>query len=276
MSFLRSNPRFLNTVLLGGTFAQKLDAIANAGFDGVEVWQQNAEKAVAETRQQLDDLSLARTDYQVLLDFDGAVGKKRDEKRREALTMLATAHAIGSPMILVAANTAECDKQNIVTDIKWLCQQASERGLRVAYEAMSWSTEIDQCDKAWQIIQQVDEENLGLVIDAFHIFALRRTLRDLKGIPVEKIFLVQLSDIEMPQDTDKLKQIARHQRMLPGEGNFPLTGLVVYLDELGYSGPIGLEVFNDHAAEQNCLDVAQCAKEALEKILLKGSLVSTG
>lgn len=174
-------------------------------------------------------------------------------------------------MILVAANTAECDKQNIIKDIKWLCQQASERGLRVAYEAMSWSTEIDQCDKAWQIIQQVDEENLGLVIDAFHIFALRRTLQDLKDIPVKKIFLVQLSDIEMPQDTNKLKQIARHQRMLPGEGNFPLTELVVYLDELGYSGPIGLEVFNDHAAEQNCLDVAQRAKEALEKILLKGS-----
>ncbi|WKX27891.1 sugar phosphate isomerase/epimerase family protein [Tatumella ptyseos] len=271
MSFMRSNPRFLNTVLLGGTFTQKLNAIAKAGFDGVEVWQQDAEKAVAETQQQLDALSLTPTDYQVLIDFDGAVGNKRDEKRREALTMLATAHAIGSPMILVAANTAECDKQNIIKDIKWLCQQASERGLRVAYEAMSWSTEIDQCDKAWQIIQQVDEENLGLVIDAFHIFALRRTLQDLKDIPVKKIFLVQLSDIEMPQDTNKLKQIARHQRMLPGEGNFPLTELVVYLDELGYSGPIGLEVFNDHAAEQNCLDVAQRAKEALEKILLKGS-----
>ncbi len=37
MSLLESNPRFLNTVLLGGTFTEKLEAIAKAGFDGVEV-----------------------------------------------------------------------------------------------------------------------------------------------------------------------------------------------------------------------------------------------
>ena len=270
MSLLKSNPRFLNTVLLGGTFTQKLDAIAKAGFDGVEVWQQDAEKAVAETQQLLDGLSLERTDYQVLLDFDGAVGEKRNEKRYEALTMMVTARELGSPMILVAANTAACDPKNIVTDMKWLCQHAKDFGLQVAYEAMSWSTEIDQCDKAWQIIQHVDEDNLGLVVDAFHLFALRRTLQDLAGIPAEKIILVQLSDIEMPQDSDVLKQIARHQRLLPGEGNFPLTELVAYLDQLGYTGPIGLEVFNDSAAEQDCTVVAQRAKEALENLLLKG------
>jgi len=271
MSLLESNPRFLNTVLLGGTFTEKLEAIARAGFNGVEVWQQDAEKAVAETRQQLDALSLARTDYQVLLDFDGAVGEKHQEKRQEALTMMTTARALGSPMILVAANTAACDPQKIVTDMKWLCHHAKAFGLRVAYEAMSWSTEIDQCDKAWQIIQQVDADNLGLVVDAFHIFALRRTLQDLINIPREKIFLVQLSDTEMPLGDDALKQIARHHRLLPGEGNFPLTGLVAYLDKLGYTGPVGLEVFNDHAAEQDCAGVAQRAKEALENILMKGS-----
>ncbi|WP_241602042.1 sugar phosphate isomerase/epimerase family protein [Rosenbergiella nectarea] len=269
MSFLKSNPRFLNTVLLGGAFTKKLEAIAKAGFNGVEVWQQDAEQAVSKTTQQLDALALARTDYQVLLDFDGAVGEKRDEKRREALTMMATASELGSPMILVAANTAECAPQKIVMDMQWLCQQAKGFGLRVAYEAMSWSTEINQCDKAWQIIQQVDEENLGLVIDAFHLFALGRTVQDLANIPVEKIFLVQLSDIAMPLNSDAVKQIARHQRLLPGEGDFPLTALIAYLVKQGYSGPIGLEVFNDQAAEQDCEWVAQRAKEALEHLLVE-------
>lgn len=267
MSFLKSNPQFINTVLLGGPFTEKLTAIAQAGFDGVEVWQQDAEKAVSRTKHQLDTLSLARTDYQVLLDFDGAVGERREEKYREALRMIATATELGSPMILIAANTAQCDSQMIVKDIKWLCQQANSAGLRVAYEAMSWSTEVDQCDKAWQIIRQVDEENLGLVIDAFHLFALRRTLEDLADIPANQIFLVQLSDIKMPLDSGALKQIARHQRLLPGEGNFPLTSLIAYLDKLGYQGPIGLEVFNDHAAEQESQVIAQRAKSALTQIL---------
>ena len=267
MAFLSKNSRFINTVLMGGDFSAKLTAIAEAGFSGVELWQQDVENAVAQTRAQLDTLNLARTDYQVLLNYDGAVGETRHEKQQEALRMITLATEIGSPMILVAANTAQCDRGTIVSDLKGLCQQANKAGLRVAYEGMAWSTEVDQCDKAWQIIQQVDEPNLGLVVDAFHLYVLGRSLRDLDGIPAEKIFLVQLSDYDRQPVHEDIKTIARHQRLLPGEGCFPLNELIGYLDAIGYQGPIGLEVFNDEAVKEDARIVAKRAKQSLEKIL---------
>ena len=269
MAFLSKNSRFINTVLMGGDFSAKLTAIAEAGFSGVELWQQDVENAVAQTRAQLDTLNLARTDYQVLLNYDGAVGETRHEKQQEALRMITLATEIGSPMILVAANTTQCDRGTIVSDLKGLCQQANKAGLRVAYEGMAWSTEVDQCDKAWQIIQQVDEPNLGLVVDAFHLYVLGRSLRDLDGIPAEKIFLVQLSDYDRQPVHEDIKTIARHQRLLPGEGCFPLNELIAYLDAIGYQGPIGLEVFNDEAVKEDARIVAKRAKQALEKILAK-------
>ena len=267
MAVLASNPRFINTVLFGNTFTHRLSAIAHAGFNGVEIWQQDAEPAVCETKQQLSNWGLQCTDYQVLLDFDGAKGGDRQHKQHEALRMIEIAAQLGSSMILVAANTGDCDEQAIVADLKWLCQQASRAGLRIAYEAMSWSTSINRCDLAWQIIEQVDEPNLGIVVDAFHLYILGRSLADLSGIPAEKIFLVQLSDSEELTQGTCVKTIARHRRLLPGDGQFPLRELVVYLETLGYQGPIGLEVFNDQAKQQDPEQVALLAKHALEQLL---------
>ena len=44
--------------------------------------------------------------------------------------------------------------------------------------------------------------------------------------------------------------IARHQRLLPGDGVFPLQQLLACLREKQYQGPLGLEVFNDELKKQ--------------------------
>ncbi|WP_034951371.1 sugar phosphate isomerase/epimerase family protein, partial [Erwinia oleae] len=125
-------------------------------------------------------------------------------------------------------------------DLLWLTQEAKARGLRVAFEAMAWSTHINTLPKAWRLVENINEAALGLVVDAFHLFARRRTAADLANIPVEKIFLVQLSDLAVTPESDALSETARHRRLLPGEGNFPLSTLLGCLSEKGYNGPLGL------------------------------------
>ncbi|MFC6378381.1 hypothetical protein [Tatumella terrea] len=41
---LNRNALFLNTILLGGTTAQKLEAVADAGFAQAELWQQDVQE----------------------------------------------------------------------------------------------------------------------------------------------------------------------------------------------------------------------------------------
>lgn len=264
-------PLFLNTVLLGGTTEQKLSAIAAAGFQQAELWQQDVSESDGHAegvRQLLASLGVALTDYQVLLDFDGAAQEYRASKRQQAIEILDTAVKVGASTVLVPANTdSGCQQEKIVEDMRWLVAEAEQRGLRIAYEAMCWSTFINTTPAALTLVQQIDSPALGLVIDAFHIFALRRSVADLDKLPVEKIFLVQLSDVaEIPQ-ADQLTDIARHQRLLPGEGVFPVAELLQTLRAKHYQGPLGLEVFNDELKNQPAEQVARQAMAALRQVI---------
>lgn len=263
------NPLFINTVLLGGTPEEKIQAAATAGFSQLELWRQDVEAATGNTADIANLLkghNLALTDYQVLLDFDGAPDEMRQSKRDEALQMLATAVSLGATTLLTPASTDQnCVAGREEEDIRWLAREAGKRGLRVAFEAMAWSTHINNTAAAWKLVQRVNEPNLGLVVDAFHIFVSGRTVADLAGIPVDKIFLVQLSDLADQPPQGQLINTARHKRLLPGQGNFPLSTLLDYLQAEGYSGPLGLEVFNDDYHQQSPADVAKEAMHTLRR-----------
>ncbi len=266
-----NNPLFINTVLLGGTPEDKLIAASKAGFQQVELWRQDVENAKGNaqdvgtfTREQ----KLSLTDYQVLLDFDGAPDGEREDKRRLALEMLDTAVSLGATTLLTPASTHHaCVAHREEDDLRWLVKEADKRGLRVAFEAMAWSTHINTTVQAWQMVQRINAPNLGLVVDAFHIFARNRTIADLAGIPMEKIFLVQLSDLSTLPGQDQLIDTARHSRLLPGQGNFPLYTLLDYLETQGYAGPLGLEVFNDSYHQQAPDEVAKEAMHALKRCI---------
>ncbi|MEN5015246.1 sugar phosphate isomerase/epimerase family protein [Erwinia sp. Eh17-17] len=272
MTFL-SNPLFINTVLLGGSSEEKLRAAAAAGFNQVELWQQDVSNAggdAAALAELCRQLSLGLTDYQVLLDFDGAPDARRGDKRREALDMMKTAQRLGASTLLVPASTdAQCCEARIDDDLRWLTEQAAGHNLRIAYEAMAWSTHVSHTAAAWQRIQQIDAPNLGLVVDAFHIFVRRRTLADLEGIPAEKIFLVQLSDLDCQPDAQHLVETARHHRLLPGEGHYPLRALLQHLAQIGYQGPLGMEVFNDQRHAADPFATAEAAMASLRGVLNK-------
>lgn len=267
-----TNPLFLNTVLLRGSVEEKIEAARKAGFDQIEMWREDVSgsaKSADALKNVLQNSGVALTDYQVLLDFDGA-SVSRSSKRDEAVQMMHVARELGADTILVPANTsAQCDSNLVVDDLAWLADEARKYRLKIAYEAMAWSTFINTLPKAWDIIQKVNRDNLGLVVDAFHIFSLGRTVADLQDIPVERIFLVQLSDFTGLPDLKNIVETARHSRLLPGEGDFPLTDLVDTLLSRRYAGPVGLEVFNDHLKSQQADKVADNAMRALKALLTK-------
>ena len=266
------NPLFINTILLGGSTAQKIAAAGAAGFDQVELWRQDVDAApdgVAGVVQALADADVELTDFQVLLDFDGAPGEQRAVKRAEALRMLDLAVLAGAGTLLAPASTdPACDATRIVDDLAWLAQQAGARGLRVAYEAMAWSTVNHATPAAWRCVQAAGQPNLGMVIDAFHIFVRGRAASDIDGIPADRIYLVQLSDLDRAVDPADLVDTARHRRLLPGAGHFPLASLLQRLAALGYTGPIGLEVFNDQMQARDPAAVAVEAMAALRTACL--------
>jgi 4-hydroxyphenylpyruvate dioxygenase len=269
------NPTFINTILLGGAPEQKIEAARSAGFDQIEIWRQDVEAHEGGP----EDLSgclhkhgIGVTDYEVVRDFDGAPEILREKKRAEALSMLDTAVSIGTNTVLVTASSdPDCIADRIDEDLRWLTREAALRRLRIAYEGLAWSAVNFTLTSAWECVKRINEPNLGIVIDPFHLFVRAGDASDLDDIPMDRIFLIQLSDSSLDSCTNLQLVIdtARHSRLLPGQGRFPIHTIVERLKERGYAGPIGIEVFNDEMKAQDPQMVAREAMLALNRVWSK-------
>lgn len=275
------NPLFINTIVLNGTVEQKVAAACGAGFDQIELWRQDIDGYAGGPEsfgRWIQRQPIGITDYQIIRDFDGAPGEIREKKRVEALDTLDTAVKIGARVVLTTASTdPSCDANRVDEDMRWLAREAAAKELKIAYEYLAWSIVNFTLPAVWDLVKRLNEPNLGLVIDDFHTFARGRDAHDLEGIPVDRIYLVQLSDLNQgklyhpdhPSYREQVVDTARHQRLLPGYGQFPIETILQPLREANYSGPIGVEVFNDDMKAQDPQKVALEAMSALRKIWLK-------
>lgn len=270
---IRENPEgtlFLNSVVLGGSTSQKLAAAKSAGFGEVELWREDIASApggITAVRRDLKRLSLGLTDLQVLREFDGAPNRLRAAKRDEARLMLDAAVLLRAKMVLAPASTSEeCVAGRVHDDLKWLAMEAAARGIMIGYESLAWSTVNTTLAEAWACVAEVDAPNLGIVVDSFHMFIHGGAASDLDGIPMDRIVAVQLSDYTGTTTPDQVIDIARHHRLLPGDGHFPIATILDRLKDGGYHGPIGLEVFNDVMRSRDPFEVAAEAMVSLRRV----------
>jgi 4-hydroxyphenylpyruvate dioxygenase len=268
---MQHNSKFISTVLFGASPAETLRAISQANFDAVEFWDSDVPLIMGSfegARKLLAELSLAVTDYQLLADFDGAPGTKRDAKRAEAISLMDRAVALGAPALAVTASTdADCDHTRVAEDLAWLVEEARKRSLRLGYEPMSWSVSHGTLPEAWSTLQTLDTAIIRLVVDSYHIFSRGRSAQDLDGIPADCVAAVQLGDAKGPILPEQYREAARTRRLLPGQGDFPIASLVRKLDQMSYRGPIGVEVFNDKLTEMRPATLAQEAMRSLNAAL---------
>lgn len=248
---MRTNPTFLNLVLLNGEPGQKLQAARDAGFDQVEIWREDVE-ACEGGAAALAEISARQgpgfTNLQVLRDFTGAPSALRSQKREELRQFIQIAQALGCDTIQAPASTREdCCADQIDDDLRWMASEAARYNMRIMYEPMAWCSVDNTLPLAWQRLQRLDQPNIGLVVDLFHICALGGDASHLDGIPADRIYEVQLCDMAAvpAQDKQSLMAMAKHQRLLPGDGIIDVERFVDKLKSAGYQGPVGIEVFND-------------------------------
>ena len=264
---------FLNTILLGGSVRDKLEAAAAAGFDAVEVWREDVAACpggAGEVRAMAADLGLEIADIMVLRDATGLPDGLREAKRAETLAVMDLALALGAACVQSPATMiAECVADRIDADLAWMADQAAARGLVISYEATAWSAVDNTLPAAWDRVRRLGAANVGVVVDSFHICARGRDAGDLDGVPADRIFQVQLNDLIEPVGLDDLPhliEVARHRRVLPGEGRFPLADFMRRLDAMGYAGPMGVEVFSDVLKARPPGEVARAAKAAFDRV----------
>ena len=237
------------TVCLSGTLPDKLEAIANAGFDGVEVMESDLltfDGTPEDVRRMAGELGLAIVVYQPFRDFEAMPEPQRRRNLDRAERKFDVMRALGTDLVLVCSNTQPAaldDDARAAADLAEMAERAARRGLRVGYEALSWGRHVKLWRHAWKIVGQAAHPSLGLIVDSFHTLALDDDPAGLADIPGDRIFLVQLADA--PRMSMDVLSWSRHFRVFPGQGGLDIASFLRPVLASGYSGPLSLEIFND-------------------------------
>ncbi|MDX3728315.1 sugar phosphate isomerase/epimerase and 4-hydroxyphenylpyruvate domain-containing protein [Streptomyces caniscabiei] len=237
------------TVSLSGSLTEKLAAASRAGFDGVEIFENDllaSPLAPEEVRARCADLGLSIDLYQPMRDIEAVPAEVFAENLRRARHKFELMGRLGCDTVLVCSSVhplAEDDDALAAYHLRQLAVLADEFGIRVAYEALAWGRHVNTYDHAWRIVEAADHPALGTCLDSFHILARGSDPKGIEDIPGEKIFFLQLADA--PLMAMDVLQWSRHYRCFPGQGGLDVTGLVGHVRAAGYDGPLSLEVFND-------------------------------
>ncbi len=237
------------TVCLSGGLAEKLEAIAEAGFKGVEIFENDLlsfNGTPSDVRKMVGDLGLDIITFQPFRDFEGLPPERRARAFARAERKFDVMHELGCDLMLVCSNVAADSLGGIdraAADLRELGDRAKARGLRIGFEALAWGRHVSDYRDAWEAVRRADHAHVGLVLDTFHTFAKKTDIAAMRSIPRDRIFLVQVADAPM-MDMDPLSW-SRHYRNFPGQGDLPLIDFMAALDATGYDGLLSLEIFND-------------------------------
>ena len=237
------------TVCIAGTFESKVKAIAEAGFTHLELFENDwvtYSGSPRQARQLLDEFGLNISVFQPFRDFECLPEPLRSNAFDRAERKFDLMGELGSDLLMICSSVhPQClgGINRTADDLGELAERAEKCGIRIAFEALSWSPTLWDYRDAWEAVRRADHPALGLCLDTFHIFSRGCDLGQIRNIPGEKIFLVQVADAPNLQ-MDPLSW-SRHHRCFPGQGQLDLSGFMDNLNNTGFDGPFSLEVFND-------------------------------
>ena len=237
------------TVSVSGSLPEKLEAIASAGFDGIEIFEQDFiahDGSPQEVGKLVRSMGLEIMLFQPFRDFECLPEPLRSKAFDRAERKFDLMQELGTDLVLVCSS---CHPQSLggidraAADFHELGERAAKRNLRVGFEALAWGHHINDHRDAWEVVRRADHENVGVILDSFHTLSRKIDPDSIRSIPGDKIFFIQLADAPLI-DMDLLYW-SRHFRNMPGEGDLAVGDFMKSVTATGYSGPVSLEIFND-------------------------------
>src|SRR6476661_935393 len=237
------------TVSLSGGLAEKLEAIAAAGFTGVEIFESDLlsfNGTPKDVARMVAELGLRIVTFQPFRDFEGMPEPQRSRTFARAERKFDLMGELGCDLLMICSNVAPDSLGGVdraAADFHELGERAQKRGIRVGFEALAWGKHISDYRDSWEVVRRADHPAIGLTLDSFHIFSRKTDLKPIRSIPAAQVVLVQLADAPW-LDMDVMNW-SRHFRCFPGQGDFPLTDFMDCVSATGYGGILSLEIFND-------------------------------
>jgi len=246
----------LSTFVLASPFSDSdTDAFvrtASFGYDVIEVCVEDPTLLTA------DALNSAASRNGLEIGICGAFGPQRDLSHEEASRRSAgiayvkacvdLACAVGSPHVagpmyaatgktrMLPPDARREQRERAAESIREVADYAQDRGVRLAIEPLNrFETDlINTTEQALELCSVVGRDNVGLMVDTFHMNIEEKNLGDAVRLAGDRVFHVQVSE---------------NDRGAPGSGHVPWAEFFSALDDIGYAGQIVVESFLPNVAE---------------------------
>lgn len=163
----------------------------------------------------------------VLLDTE-AVWIRDGTDIESLVPVLDASAALGARYVLTVGFNSH--REQLIDQLGTFADLAEQRGLYVPLEFITY-TAVPNLAQAWNIVQKIGRDNVGVLIDALQFFRAGAEFDVLRDIPPERLPYAQIADGRLagPTSVDALRREARTDRLLPGEGELDLPQLINHL-----------------------------------------------
>ncbi len=271
----------LNTITLGSgvPFERCLTAASKAGFESVEIFHMDKaqayakEKSMEDLKRILESSSLDVAGFLLggFLYEPSAEFSAKERQRREAMAFAQEIGATDALLFIPSKGklTPAQATEMAVQRAGETADMAADYGIRIGLEPIGKCDFFNTPSSVLPLIRKVGSPNLGLTIDLFHFFTGGCKTRDLRRIPVDRIFLIHMDDAPgLP-----VAELEDSKRVLPGQGSMDVVEFIRTLDEMGYDGDLSVELFNKDLWSKDPDLVAEAAKKALDSVMAKAGAV---
>ena len=234
---------------LDSSFSQDVEDYAAGKCGAIEVWMTKLEafieaNSVDAVRRLLDEHQMAVP----AAAFQGGLLTSQADARREAWELFARrldlCRELGIEVLVVACDpaplAAQQDLERVRLSLRQAAEEAQRREVRIALEPQARASVGNNLQTAAALVEEAGNPYLGICLDVFHYYVGPSKAEDLGLLTRENLFHVQLCDLA---DTPR-EFAADGDRILPGDGDIPLSPIVDRLQQIGYDRCVSIELMN--------------------------------
>ncbi|RZG44735.1 sugar phosphate isomerase/epimerase [Acinetobacter wuhouensis] len=186
-----------------------------------------------------------------------------DFEPKKYLKFLEVAQQLNAKHILIAGNDNE--QSRLIENFARFCELSKKFNLSCDLEFMPW-TAVKNLNQAQTVVEQSGQSNAAVLIDSLHFDRSDSTLEQVKALSASQMNYVQLCDglAKYDPSDEGLIQIARNNRLVPGQGDIDLLGLIAALPK---NITLAAEVPNLQLAKLPALERARINLQAIEALV---------
>ena len=251
---------------------EKVELVAGAGFDAIEPWDRELEiyekagGSLEKLGEKIKELGLFVPSviglWGVLANSEKEFKKRLDEHRNRLRMM----KAIGSAHVQCIPDFTYKDDFNIESGAACYARISEialkEYGLKTGIIFLNAVGKLKTVADAVNLGMKSGWKNAKIIPDSYHNYHGGTSLNSLRMLRGSAIAIYQFSDA--PKGQKKKDSWCDGERVLPGDGQLPLIEELQILLEIGYTGCVSLELYNEEYRKR---DPKKFLQEAHSKTL---------